>query len=96
MFFQQGFPFVQHFVETPLEQGEGSRSGDKIGNRLGQKYRKYLICKEVRQNVNEGDQQNDFSKQGQKEGNFCLANGDEGLLTGHLDTHHEAGGQINS
>lgn len=31
-----------------------------------------------------------------KRGKFLPGNGDEGLLTGHLDTHHEAGGQINS
>ena len=65
LFFQQGFPFVQHFVEK------------------------------VRQNVNEGDQQNDFPEQGQEKGNFCLADGDEGLLAGQLDSHHETGGEIN-
>lgn len=95
LFFQQGFPFVQHFVEMPLEQGEGSGSGNKIGNRFGQKYRKYFICEKVRQNVNEGDQQNDFPEQGQEKGNFCLADGDEGLLAGQLDSHHETGGEIN-
>ena len=95
LFFQQSFPFIQHLVETSLEQGEGSGSGDKIGNRLSQKNRKYFICEEVWQNVNEWNQQNDFPEQGQKEGDFCLTNGDEGLLAGQLDSHHETGGQVN-
>lgn len=92
--FQQGFAFVEYLIEPSAEEGKGGGGGDKIGNRFCQEHCKDLICEEVRQNINEWNEQNDFPQQGQEQRNFCLAYGDKGLLTGQLNTHHETGGQI--
>ena len=57
-----GFTFIQDFVETPQEQGKGCCSGEKVGNWFGQENGEYLVCEEVRQNIDERNQQNDFPK----------------------------------
>lgn len=87
---------MRAFHELPEEQEEcgcGSRGGEDVADGLGKKHRHGLVLEEVRQNEDQGDQQNELSQAGEEQTDFCLAQGDKCLLAAVLEACGEAARQ---
>lgn len=69
----------------PDQEGDcGDGSGQNICNGLRYKDAEQFIGTEQRQNVDQGDEQDDLPQQGQKKGDLGLSQSQEGLLQSAL------------
>lgn len=82
-------------AEEQEERGGGSRGGEDVADGLGKKHRHGLVLEEVRQNEDQGDQQDELSQAGHEQADLCLTQGNKGLLAAVLEAHGEAPRQEN-
>lgn len=85
LFFQ---PFHLRRVEA-VEKQCCSKCRKEIRNRFRHIYSCCLRREKVRENVDHGNEQDDFTKKRHGNASLCLTKGDEGFLAGRLYAHAE-------
>ena len=63
-------------LELAAEEHGGGADSQEVRHWLRQKHSEGLVGKEERQNIDQGDQQNDLPQDGQKQGGLGIAQGD--------------------
>ena len=81
--------------ELHREHNGGGAYGQGVCHRFCQKYRHDLICKEMRQDKDQRNEQNDLPQNGQEQRSFSIAQSDKGLLAGNLCSEDQGHGHIN-
>ena len=83
-------------LELESKHGGGSTDCQKICHGFSQENSKRLIGKEMRQDINEWDQQEDFAQSGKEQGGFGIAKSHKGLLASDLDAEKTRGAHIDA
>ena len=79
-----------HQLPEEDEEGDGGDSGSQdVADGLRQEDSHGLVLKEIRQNEDQGNQQDQLPQTRHKQADFCLAQSHEGLLTAHLEADGE-------
>ena len=76
------FHVFQQFFKVDDEQRQRGQDGDRICDRFREEDGEHLIAEEMRQDVDEWDQHDDLSEDGQEGADLGVAESDEGLLAG--------------
>ena len=85
----------QSLSECKIESDGSEGHGQRICDRLRQIYGEGLIAREqMRHQIDQRQQQNEFPDNGRDGGHERVADGDEGHLAGHLDAEDKEDGQI--
>ena len=78
---------VEDLIEPGKEGDGGDGGGQNVADRLGQKHAEHRVRQQVRQDEDEGDQQNDLAQAGQQQADLSLPQRHKALLAGDLEAH---------
>ena len=87
---------VEDLIEPGKEGDGGDGGGQNVADRLGQKHAEHCIRQNMRQNEDEGDQQNDLAQAGQQQADLSLPKRHKALLAGDLEAHGKNARHINA
>ena len=87
---------IQNFIEPGKEGNGGDGGGQNVADRLGQKHAEHRVRQQVRQNEDEGDQQNDLAQAGQQQAHLGLPQRHKALLAGDLEAHGKDARHVNA
>ena len=79
-----------------VEEDRGEADGEEVGDRLGEVDGGGLVAEEMRQDVDERDEEDEFPHDGDGDGGLRVAEGGEGDLAGALDAEEEEAGQVDA
>ena len=87
---------VQDLIEPGEEGSGGDGGGDDVADRLGQEDAEHRVCDHMRQDEDEGDEQNQLAQAGQQQADLGLTQRHKALLAGDLDAQREDASHVDA